>query len=309
MAHQHGMAGGARRPDRGAVERRSTATDVSASADRRRRRARAAAGAPLRQRRRRRADELRARVRLRPYRRRVGVHELGVRRSGRTRTRGGPRAPVDDQHAPGVGGTVGGRDPSDGGGRPGLRRAVVVGRRSAADVRGRGRVHAPDRGLLAWVAEPRSVPRPSVARDPAAQRPHAEGPDVRAHRCAAGRGHDLPPRDPRRGTELGLPIQLGARRSVRAVGPVHARLRLRSEQLLLLHRRPDRRRLAAQGVVRGRRRGRPRANPRSTISRDTRTLVPSAPATTPTTRSSTTSGGRCCMRCTSTRAPASSSPA
>ena len=41
----------------------------------------------------------------------------------------------------------------------------------------------------------------------------------------------------------------------------------------------------------------------------TRTPVPSGSATTRTTRSSTTSGARCCTRCTCTRAPASSSPA
>ena len=40
--------------------------------------------------------------------------------------------------------------------------------------------------------------------------------------------------------------------------------------------------------------------------RATRTPVPCGSATTPTTRNSTTSGARCCTRCTSTRAPASS---
>ena len=42
-----------------------------------------------------------------------------------------------------------------------------------------------------------------------------------------------------RRTELGLPLQLGARLDVRAVGALHARVRLRGQQLLLLHRRPD----------------------------------------------------------------------
>ena len=85
----------------------------------------------------------------------------------------------------------------------------------------------------------------------------AEGTDVRADRRAARRVDDVAPRDARRRTELGLPLQLGARCDVRPVGSVHARLRLRGQQLLLLHRRSDRRRIPAARAVRGRRRCRP----------------------------------------------------
>ena len=92
------------------------------------------------------------------------------------------------------------------------------------------------------MVEPRGVPGSSVARHAPAERADAEGTDVRAHGRAARGGHDVAPRVARRGTELGLPLQLGAGRRVRAMGPLHAWVRLRGQQLLLLHRRSDRRR-------------------------------------------------------------------
>ena len=72
---------------------------------------------------------------------------------------------------------------------------------------------------------------------PAAQRADAQGPDLRADRRAARRGDDVAARDARRRAQLGLPLHLDPRLDVRAVGPVHARLRLGGRRLLLLHRR------------------------------------------------------------------------
>ena len=76
-----------------------------------------------------------------------------------------------------------------------------------------------------------------MAQLPAAQRADAQGPDLRADRRADRGGHDLAARDARRRAQLGLPLHLDPRLDVRAVGPVHARLRLGGERLLLLHRR------------------------------------------------------------------------
>ena len=66
VAHEHRLAGRARRVDRRTVERRSPHPHVPPTPARQRLGARAGARAPMRQRPRRRADELRAGVRLRP---------------------------------------------------------------------------------------------------------------------------------------------------------------------------------------------------------------------------------------------------
>ena len=68
---------------------------------------------------------------------------------------------------------------------------------SSADVASRGR-HVPgrDQSLLARLDRRRALSRPSVARVPPAQRPHPEGPDLRADRGAAGGAHDLAAREP-----------------------------------------------------------------------------------------------------------------
>ena len=81
------------------------------------------------------------------------------------------------------------------------------------------------------------VPRPPVAHLPPAQRADAEGPILRADRRDGRRRHDLAAGDARRRAQLGLPLHLGARRDVHAVGPLHAGLRLGGQRLLLLHRR------------------------------------------------------------------------
>ena len=61
---------------------------------------------------------------------------------------------------------------------------------------------------------------------PAAQRADAQGPDLRADRRDGRRRHDVAARDARRRAQLGLPLHLDPRRHLRAVGPLHARLRL-----------------------------------------------------------------------------------
>ena len=94
-----------------------------------------------------------------------------------------------------------------------------------------------DRPPLAALARPRRLPRPPVAQLPAAQRADAQGPDLRADRRAHRRRHDVAARDARRRAQLGLPLHLDPRLDVRAVGPLHARLRLGGQRLLLLHRR------------------------------------------------------------------------
>ena len=137
-----------------------------------------------------------------------------VARGGGERSRPSP----DDQHATGARGTLRARRPPDGGGRPRLRGALVERRRAAAHVRGCRRPDALHRELLARMAEPGRVPRSPVARHAPAERADAQGTHVRADRCAARGGHHVAPRVAGRRAELGLPLQLGARRHVRAVG-------------------------------------------------------------------------------------------
>ena len=72
---------------------------------------------------------------------------------------------------------------------------------------------------------------------PAAQRADAQGPDLRADRRDGRRGDDLAARDAGRRAQLGLPLHLDPRLHVRALGPLHARLRLGGQRLLLLRRR------------------------------------------------------------------------
>ena len=78
-----------------------------------------------------------------------------------------------------------------------------------------------------------------------AQRAHAQGPDLRADRRAGRRGDHLAARDARRRAQLGLPLHLDARLDVRAVGPVHPRLRLGGQRLLRTSSPTGRRRATA----------------------------------------------------------------
>ncbi len=70
-------------------------------------------------------------------------------------------------------------------------------------------------------------------------RAHAQGPDLRADRRDRRRRDDVAARDAGRGAQLGLPLLLDPRLDVRALGPLHARLRLGGQRLLLLRRRRD----------------------------------------------------------------------
>ena len=130
-------------------------------------------------------------------------------------------------------------------GETALRRALVVGARAAPPT------YEEAYKRLVWTAhhwqhwlDARRLPRPPVAHLPAAQRAHAQGPDLRADRRARRRGDDVAARDARRRAQLGLPLHVDPRRDVHALGPLHARLRLGGERLLLLPRR--RRRGATQ---------------------------------------------------------------
>ena len=125
---------------------------------------------------------------------------------------------------------------------------------------------------------------------------------------AAGRGHHVAAGDPARRAELGLPVRLGARFDVRAVGPVHARLRPGGQRLLLLHPRrlPGRPRPA--GHVRRRRRARARRGVAAAPVRVRGRRSRYASATARTSSSSTTSGAPCSTRSTCTPAPANSCP-
>src|SRR5947208_1647444 len=78
---------------------------------------------------------------------------------------------------------------------------------------------------LARLARPRHVPRPPVARAPAALRAHAQRPLLRADRRDGRRRHHVAARVPRRRAQLGLPLLVGARLHVHALGPALARLR------------------------------------------------------------------------------------
>ena len=91
-----------------------------------------------------------------------------------------------------------------------LLRAVVERAPRAAHLRRGLRAARLDRAPLAALARPRRVPRPSVARRPAALGAHAQGADLRAdRRDRRGRDH-LAARDARRRAQLGLPLLAGS---------------------------------------------------------------------------------------------------
>ncbi len=82
-----------------------------------------------------------------------------------------------------------------------------------------------------------TFPGSPVALLPAAQRPDAQGPHLRAVRSDGCGRHDVAARDAGWRPQLGLSLQLDSRLDVHAVGAVHARLRRGGERLLLLRRR------------------------------------------------------------------------
>ena len=156
-----------------------------------------------------------------------------------------------------------------------------------------------------WLARGRFPDHP-VALVPRAIRADAEGADVRADGRRRRRSDDVPAGDARRRAELGLPLLLDPRLDVRAVGPLHARLRLGGARLPLLRGRDGGRRARSAGDVRRRwraatRREDPRA-PRRLRGR----ASPSGSATRRTGSASTTSGARCWTRSICTR-PATAS--
>ena len=75
--------------------------------------------------------------------------------------------------------------------RQGVHRAVLVAAARADHVGGRRRPAVADAGVLARVDHAGRLPRPPVAHVPAAQRAHAQGPDLRPDRRPARRGHHL----------------------------------------------------------------------------------------------------------------------
>jgi hypothetical protein len=83
---------------------------------------------------------------------------------------------------------------------------------------------------------------------------HPQGAHLCPHRGAAGRGHHLAARDPRRRAQLRLPLHLDPRRHLHALGPLHPGVRARGQRLLLLRGRRLRRGGRAADHVRGRRR-------------------------------------------------------
>ena len=144
------------------------------------------------------------------------------------------------------------RPPDDARRRHRLLRADVEQRAGAPGLRRGLQARRAHRGLLARVARARRLPRPPVAAVPAAVRADAEGAVVRAHRRDGRRGHDLPAGDAARRAQLGLPLLVDPRLHVHALGPLHARLRLGGQRLLLLHRRCRRQRARPPDHVRDR---------------------------------------------------------
>ena len=205
-----------------------------------RRRPRAAAHHALRQRLRRGPDGVRPDLRLRAQVRPLGVRGRRLQRGGRHRRGLGHQAHADHRPARRLRGLARARRDHPARRRHRVRRARVLRSPRPEDLRAGVRPPGQDRRLLAPVARPRHVPGPPVAPVPAAKRPHAEGPVLLAHRRDDRRRDDVAPRDPGRRAQLGLPLQLGPRQHVHALGPALARLRVGGQRLLLLHagRRP-----------------------------------------------------------------------
>ena len=217
-----------------------------------RRRARPPAHDALRQRDGRDAPGVRARAGLRHAAGHLGVHRHRLQRRegdvGRQRRRDGPH----DRPQPRLRGVARPRPPDDARRRHRVLRADVEQRAGAPGLRRGLQARRAHRGLLARVARARRLPRPPVAAVPAAVRADAEGAVVRAHRRDGRRGHDLPAGDAARRAQLGLPLLVDPRLHVHALGPLHARLRLGGQRLLLLHRRRRRQRARPPDHVRDR---------------------------------------------------------
>ena len=298
-----------RAPDRALAPRGRPLEHPPPLAHRLRRRSRAAAARALRERRGAGEARLRAGVRLRPARGAPGSTRATATTRPRAERRGlRRRAHADHRHARGLRGPARHGAHADEGGRHALRRALLVRAPCAEGLQGGLRQARVDGPPLAALARPRRVPRPPLAHLPPAQRAHAEGPLLRAHRGDGGRRHHLAARDARRRAQLGLPLHLDPRRHLHALGPLHAGLRLGGQRLLLLHRRRGRGRGGpAPDHVRDRRRGRARRRARCRW-RATRARGRCGSATAPTTRTSTTCGAPTSTRSTCTRSRATRCP-
>ena len=154
-------------------------------------------------------------------------------------------------------------------GRVRVRRALVVGPPSRRSGRGAGTARC-HRDLLAGLALQRHLPRPPVAHLHGAQRPHPQGPQLRADRGHHGGRHDLAARDARRRSQLGLPLHVDPRLVLHVALALPPRVRVGGHGVLRLrHRgRGGRRRqeLGAPDHVRHRRpQGPHRGDPRPPV--------------------------------------------
>ncbi len=303
LGHEDRLADRPRRaPRRPLAPRPRALAHAPPLADGLRRRARPAAHAALRQRDGQRPHGVRPDLRLRARAGEMGVRGRGLRGVPRDVRRSRSHAEPAERPAARHRGLDRARAHDDARRRRRLRRAELERAQGPGVLRGRLQAARAHGRLLARMARPGRVPRPSLARLPAAQRADAEGSRLRADRCDVRRRHDVAARDARRRAQLGLPLLLGARLDVHALGALHARLRLGGRRLLRVHRRGLRRRRPA-GHVRDRRRA-PARRGGASPSRATSTRDRCGSATTPTTTSSTTSGAARWTRSTCTRSRA-----
>ena len=193
--------------------------------------------------------------------------------------------------------------------RHGVRRAVVDRARRPRDLR-RGLPRASSARPTSGTSGSRTASSPTTRGAAHLQRSALtlKGLTYAPTGAIMRRGDDLAARDAGRRAQLGLPLLVDPRLDVRAVGPLHARLRLGGQRLLLLHPRRRRGRGRPADHVRHRRRDELDRARRSTTSTATRAPGRCGSATAPTTSSSTTSGARCSTRSTCTRSRATSCP-
>ena len=262
LERRRGLDHRARRPARRALAGQGPGpVGVPAAADGLRRRARARAHRPVRQRRGPAADGVRAGVRLRDAPRDLGAHRVRLPPGDGA---GGERQrpATDAEHGPAAGlrGAARRRPYAAEGGRGPLLRAVVERREAAQDVQAGVQAAHLDGTPLAALAGRRPHPGPPVEDPPRPQRTDPQGPQLRAHRRDRGRRDDVAAGDAGRRAQLRLPVQLDPGLDLRAVGPLHAQLRLGGDRLLPLHhRRGGAGRRPADRVRRGRRAGPGRA--------------------------------------------------